>query len=421
MEKKLLIHSFIKTVLGVALITGPVTSHAQWKKLTSIISPGTGGGRWGAMAFTVNNKIYVAGGYSNTKWFNDVAEYDISTDKWKAKNDLPGSSKNRSAGVSFVINGKAYMGLGAENHLSFTTDTPRKLKDLWEYDAATDKWKQMNDLPDTGRTDASVFIINNKAYIVGGQTTRQGAATNDVWEFNPAANKWTAKSHFIGYPEMYASATFVANGKGYLTGGINGYDPATYEYDATADKWNKKSDFPDSARLGAVGFSHNNKGYVGLGNKKGGYQTTFYTYNPQNDRWSFVNGSFPGAARSFARAEVVNGKAYIGAGWKLDGQQYYFDDWYELDISAMLGVENTEKELSASVYPNPATSDLFVNIGGNYNQCNFSLYQVTGQKIKNGALAHNGRIDVSTLPAGQYIIELVTEEQSSRQIFSINR
>src|SRR5690606_3665196 len=127
-------------------------------------------GRWGGMSFTLNNKIYVAGGYGGQQggWMNDVMIYDPANNTWGFKNNLPGGlTTNRSAGVAFVLNGKAYLGLGASDFLSTMGNAVLKA-DMYKYDDAADSWSAVATLPAEGRTDAATFVLNNKAYVVGG-------------------------------------------------------------------------------------------------------------------------------------------------------------------------------------------------------------------------------------------------------------
>lgn len=410
--------SFLRGILYSLLLIPTQATHAQWVSKKDIPVVGAAGGRWSPMSFTINNKIYVGGGYSNNMWYKDLQEFDPATNKWTAKSELPGGYANRSAGIAFVINGKAYLGLGAENHLSFTT-TPVKLKDLWEYNPSTDKWTKKKDLPDSGRSDASVIVLNNKAYIVGGQTYYLGTATCDVWEYDPAGDKWTEKSQYNGYGELYGAAAFSINNKGYITGGQNLYNHGTYEYDAVNDKWTKKADFPDSARLGAVAFTYNGKGYVALGNRKSGYQKSIFYYNPQNDTWTYLTSSFPTDARSYGIAQVVNDKVYMGAGWKLDGsQQFYYLDWLEGNLQGLLGIAEMQPENKATVYPNPASTDLYFRVE-NGRGCDYALYNLTGQLVLKGRIGHNMFLDIRDIPGGQYIIELSVNEQTSRQLINI--
>jgi len=56
-----------------------------------------------------------------------------------------------------------------------------------------------------------------------------------------------------------------------------------------------------------------------------------------------------------------------------------------------------------SVYPNPATNELLVESGG--ATVPFQLFSLKGELLREG-LARNARIDISSIAAGVYILEL---------------
>lgn len=424
--KKMRLNNFTKKFLwSLVMIPVTFTADAQWKKKADFPTS-AGNGRRNAYVFSANNKVYIGGGYvamyANT---DEMVEYDPATDKWKSKNPLPGGFANRSAGITFKINGKVYLGLGAENYNAFNPG-PVFLKDLWEYDPAGDKWTKKADLPDTGRADAGVFVLNNKAYVVGGYT---GSFSTDIfysadlWEYDPTANKWTSKKAF---PEgaINNCMAFAVNGKGYLTGGsiegAGGLSKKTYQYDPAADTWTPKADFPETRSAG-VSFVINNKAYVGLGIGGSGLSATFYIYDAAKDSWHYMSGGgdFPTpGGRFYAVAEVMGNKVYVGGG--AIGNNV-LRDWYELDPASLLSIGENTADRKLRCYPNPAINELFFDMGKQLNDCNFAIYSITGQKVLNGLLSGSNRIDISSLPSGQYIIELVTGEQTAKQVFSVNR
>jgi N-acetylneuraminic acid mutarotase len=111
-----------------------LTASAQWTQRASF--PGVARSR--SVAFTIDNKIYVMGGYTSTGGIKkDVWEYDIATDTWHQKNDFPGPE--RYAAVAFVIDGNGYIATGA-NDFGY-------LDDLWQYYPPADHWTQNIGLP----------------------------------------------------------------------------------------------------------------------------------------------------------------------------------------------------------------------------------------------------------------------------------
>ena len=55
--------------------------------------------------------------------------------------------------------------------------------DFYKYDPLTEKWETAPSIQGTKRTNATSFVINNKAYVVGGLAN--GTYPSDFWMFEP--------------------------------------------------------------------------------------------------------------------------------------------------------------------------------------------------------------------------------------------
>jgi len=66
--------------------------------------------------------------------------------------------------------------------------------DFWSYDTTTNTWTPMATFPGSARYDASVFVLGQKAYMVGGSTGGP-PYLNEVWCYNAANNTWTQKNN----------------------------------------------------------------------------------------------------------------------------------------------------------------------------------------------------------------------------------
>ncbi len=86
-----------------------------------------------------------------------------------------------------------------------------------------------------------------------------------------------------------------------------------WKYNSENNTWTRLKDFPGGKRIGAVGFSLNGKGYIGLGELDDGLKKDFWEYDPINDSWIQLP-DFPGEERSNPVSFVVNNKAYVGCG-----------------------------------------------------------------------------------------------------------
>ncbi|MBL0134281.1 MAG: IPT/TIG domain-containing protein [Chitinophagaceae bacterium] len=106
---------------------------------------------------------------------------------WNRKSDFPGDG--RANLVSFTIGNKAYVGLGDSNGPFYN--------DLYEYDASTNSWTKKANLPGPGLNRATAVAAGGKGYIICG-TEPGSIIKNDLWEYNPSSNAWTKKADFPG-------------------------------------------------------------------------------------------------------------------------------------------------------------------------------------------------------------------------------
>ncbi|MFN8241435.1 MAG: IPT/TIG domain-containing protein [Bacteroidales bacterium] len=123
--------------------------------------------------FTLNNKGYVV--FSN----NQVWMFDPDLMTWSRKADFPGTPRYHAS--AFILNGSAYFGTGAKNGATVFYG------DLWKYDETGDSWTYLTTMP-VVRSRATVFVVNNKAYIGFGFNYTPGytVSLNDLFEFDPS-------------------------------------------------------------------------------------------------------------------------------------------------------------------------------------------------------------------------------------------
>lgn len=143
---------------------------------------------------------------------------------------------------------------------------------------------------------------------------------------------WSQMGNYTGIARIDAVA-FSINSKGYIGTGYDGTDflKDFWEYDPLTDTWSQKADFGGTARHGAVGFSINNKGYVGTGKTallSNSVTNDFWEYDPVLNNW-IQKANFGGVARSEAVGISIGGKGYIGTGY--DQNFNYMKDFWEYD------------------------------------------------------------------------------------------
>ncbi|MBC7890557.1 MAG: galactose oxidase [Ferruginibacter sp.] len=216
-----------------------------------------------AVGFSVNDKGYVGTGYDGLNRLQDFWQYNPTNNSWAQKANFAGSA--RYDAVGFGILSKGYISTGYDGNY---------LKDIWEFDVTNNVWEQKVSLGGSKRSGALAFVYQNKAYLCTGANNGSSSSINDLWVFDPlAATSWTEKRKISDvsdddYDDDYNiirsnAVSFVMNDKAYITTGENGAVlGTTWEYDFSTDIWTNKTSFEGVARIGAIGFSVNNRGYV---------------------------------------------------------------------------------------------------------------------------------------------------------------
>jgi N-acetylneuraminic acid mutarotase len=267
------------------------------------------------VGFATANYGYAGTGYngefgftnnSGSLYANDFYQYNPATNTWVQIANIPTPfNDGREFSVAFGIPGSNMGGVlggydGQFTYADFYT---------WqESGAGAGTWVAANDYPGEPRQGSVSFVHNNLAYIVTGTgTSNQTVQTFFSYDpTQPAGSRWnsslrriagvTNESYDAGYSIVRTEGVaFTMNNqgipKGYVTFGSNGGNlTSCWEYDFATDLWTIKTPFPQGAgRVGGVGLSINDTGYVGLGGStvNGGgtyYQdwTQFYPALPYN-------------------------------------------------------------------------------------------------------------------------------------------
>jgi hypothetical protein len=138
----------------------------------------------------------------------------------------------RYSAISFVINDKAYIGLGLSGAY--------KLNDFYSYKLG-DGFVPAGNFEGSGGSGSGVFVLDNKAYIFGGENERQ------FWEFDPnnAGKPWTRKNDLPFKYKNGASGSY----NGYGIAGFGELESDLFVYDAKKDSWSIIGDEDESIRV----------------------------------------------------------------------------------------------------------------------------------------------------------------------------
>jgi len=326
--------TFWTIILGLFLLAGCSSNPStlgNWVKKNSF----EGTPRGSAVSFVIDDKAYVGLGYNtdyltgdpdvtNEGYRKDFWVYNVSSDTWNQIASFPGVGRVNAVG--FSANGKGYVATGY--------DGENKLKDVWEYDPATDKWTQRDDFPGIPRMKAVAFGLNNVGYVGTGYGS-DASDKSDFYKFDPnaAAGKQWVKVQSIGGEKRRGATAFVYDGKAYVcTGSSNGTKLTDmWMYDPTANSWTKKISLTDNSdwsiiRENASSFVLDTKAYVLLGSNSGSTLKTCWQYDFVKDTWE-EKSEFEGTNREFSVAFNVGGKAIVATGQA--GTSGYMDDVWE--------------------------------------------------------------------------------------------
>ena len=272
--------------------------------------------------FVINDVLYAGLGVTSRyvptgSYLNDFWKYNAQTSTWTRLNNFPGSL--RGGQVSFVANGKGYMGLGYQVTTGSFSDA-LYMKDLWEYDPTSDTWSSKADFPGSARSDASVFVINNVAYVGAGYTKDVAGPTNpytlkDFYSFDSTSNAWQGIPELPGLPRAYAT-TFSLNNKGYIGLGSLGTGASIYYTPGISTEIANNLAFNTIPVDAPYGRPSSSVGEF--------YAFDFWEYNPTSRTWESM-GNFPGrvvvagdAGYGRARADTMfvslNDKGYVTFG-----------------------------------------------------------------------------------------------------------
>jgi N-acetylneuraminic acid mutarotase len=184
-------------------------------------APFPGQGRRGAVAFLIDDKIFVGTGQVNSGYTADFFAYDITNDVWlSGVPDFPGGA--RTSAVAFSIIDKGYVGTGGIG--CGTTD-------FYEYKLATNTWTQRANVGTIIRNESCGFAVNGKGYIGTGDDCSSGNNYKDFWEYNPTTDTWVEMAEFPGAARRYMNS-FVIGNKVYCGSGTSGVNYADlWEFD----------------------------------------------------------------------------------------------------------------------------------------------------------------------------------------------
>lgn len=285
----------------------------SWTQLASI----PGSERRNAIAFVAEGKGYVGTGFTLDdgdlgEKLKDLWEYDPGLNSWEAKADYPGGGDTGIyQATAFSVLNKGYVACGKIGSDAY-------IPEMWEYNPATDVWTERTPFPGGDRYQLISFVLEGKAYV--GLGTDHDVFRKDMWEYDPVSNTWQGAPDFPGTERAQAS-TFTLGIKGFVVfGSDGGHKDELWEYNYYSESWISRAPFPPGGRRHAVAFAIADTGYAGLGKSETGKKQSFYAYAPTgplslNEIESIDFNFYPNPVQSVAKivlpAKLNKGKTLL--------------------------------------------------------------------------------------------------------------
>jgi N-acetylneuraminic acid mutarotase len=175
--------------------------------------------RGAAGAFVLNDKIYLVCGIQDGHWDGHVAWFDVYdpvANKWEI---LPDAPRPRDHVQVAVVGNKLYVAGGRLSTAKINQVMNRTVQEVDVFDFKTTSWTTLdasNNLP-TLRAGNTAVGFGNKLLIIGGESTAQEAAHNEVEAFNTQTQKWERfPSLFQG---RHGTQAVILNRKVYIAAG----------------------------------------------------------------------------------------------------------------------------------------------------------------------------------------------------------
>jgi N-acetylneuraminic acid mutarotase len=184
----------------------------------------------------------------------------------------------------------------------------------FEYDIATDTWRERAPLP-RGLTHAGVASLKGKIYVVGAFTaSAHGDAVNSVYEYDPASDAWRTLAP-LKQPRGSVGVTML-NGRIHAIGG-RGVDrmtvPTHEAYDPGSDRWTELAPLPRARdHLAVVAGDALIHAIGGRLNASADNVDLHDIYNPASNSWQ-AGAALP-TARSGVAAALYREKIFVAGG-----------------------------------------------------------------------------------------------------------
>ena len=342
----------------------------------------------------INNEGYALISYDVAGEFKSrIYKYDETNDSWSIIATLPGVPR-QGAGL-FSINSKIYVAGGlpmSDPLLGYPRNT------MFEYDLNSHLWTQKSNIGSIPEFFLTTYSLYCHAYNGKGYIFVSGA--NQIVEYNPVTDTYIQKADCpSGIIPGGKKFSFIYDDKIYvgLSTYNSGYDEL-WEYNTTTNTWTQRANSLHASN-DCLSFVINDDFYIGLGVFSGDSNSLIYKYSITNNTWTLLSDSAP-LIKTGGFAFAINNKAYACGGLTTS-------EVWAFDPAVLSNIENSSEE-KIILYPNPIKNNESLHIKSENSCSSYKIYNLNGSIVTKGNLENNS-IKLPNLSNGSYIITLVFE------------
>ena len=301
--KKISFRYLVSPIMAVSVLAAALTVRAQnsWQTRAPFPAPPAE-----FLSVAANGKLYLFGGLA-PKFVPRglVYEFDPATDVWTAKKPMPLPSHHLALAE---YKGKIYsfggFKLPASGEIAW-----EPIDNSWEYNPATDTWKQLKPMP-SQRGGGAAAVVNGKIYVIGGAGVHPGSknvpllmgpngtphrSVGTVEEYDVASDTWRERSSMPTPRNHFVVAA--VNGKIYAIGGrlasafvsLGSDTDVVEEYDPATDMWGVPRARMSTERASMVGVAHAGRIYIVGGEVQSSQVSSTFraveAYDPATNQW----------------------------------------------------------------------------------------------------------------------------------------
>lgn len=374
----------------------------------------------------VNNKLYVVAGFeSGLQISNETEIYNPESNTWALGAPMPVAVTHM--GIAVAENDIWILAGFVGNHPGYATDK------VQIYNTITNTWRQGPSLP-YSRGSGTATYNNNKIHFFGGlkPDRKTDVGEHFVIDLENQNIGWQAVAP-MPKPRNHLSSVAI-DGIVYAIGGQYGHDNGVddqkflHAYNPYTDSWTRKADLPtDRSHFEPGTIVHNGKIII-VGGRNGNFFFDDITqYDPLTNTWSELcemeNALLAPVAKVIGDKLIVSNGGVNGTSIPQSSTKWIpiepgvAPTAISLKASYIVG-----KEDNISVYPNPTTQIIYIDLPGNKGSVNLILTNLSGENIEELEYKPSESISLElNQPSGIYIlkIKIKSGEESIHKIIKL--